>query len=219
MLHKRVVLTQLLIRCPKKIASKTSVEQIAGQIRNHHYAWSFPWTDGSMGRVILAKDFDQFYGEHQDLCAAFYKATPRKEGERFSVELTVLPFPNPEAFPKDLPEQALHKAKAEIAAAKNAISLALETRFELRLRMLLDAIEGEKRFYESLIDELEKVVLQGIYLAGSDRIVKPDCAITSQLFGRLLATRAGILIYSAEDIRQSTSVKEDVLFQCRSILT
>ena len=219
MLHKKVVLTNLQIRCPKA-KPKTLVEQIAGQLYNHHYTWSFPWCNGSMGRVILAQDFGYFYGEHKELCNDFYRAVDRKQKDRYSVELTVLPFPQPDTFPADIPVEILHEAAAQVLWAPGIISAALEERFNERLRMLFDSLQEEKRFYTSLLEELERVVNQGIYLAGSGKgkLITPDCIITPQLVGRIRAVQAGILIYSAEEIRQSTSAKEDVINQCKSIL-
>ena len=213
MLDKKVVIAQLQVRCPKKA-------KISGQLYNHYYAWSFPWCSGGMGRVILAQDFGYFHMEHKELCNAFYKAIDQKEKDRYSVELAVLPFPQPDTFPADIPVEILREAATQILWAPSIISAALEERFNERLRMLFDSLQKEKRFYTSLLDELERVVNQGIYLAGSGkgRRITPDCIITPQLVGRIQAVQTGILIYSADEIRQSTSVKEDVINQCRAIL-
>jgi len=174
-----------------------------------------------MGRVILVQDFDEFYGEHEKLRFDFYRAVDPKQKDRFGIELTILPFPVRENFPKELPEAVLHQAEAEVLWASSHISAALEERFESRLRMLSDSLQEDKRFYTSLLYELERVVNQGIYLAGGGapgRPMRKDCAITPQLLGRVQAVRSGILIYSADEIRQSTSVKEDVINQCGAIL-
>jgi hypothetical protein len=218
MLDKKVVLAQLQIRCPKHPTTKTLVEQIAGQLYNLFYATSFPWSDGSLGRVISVMDFEDFYGEYVKLSTDFYKAVDRKEKDRFGITLTVLPFPRVDDFPKGLPEQVVHEATAEMTRAAGLISADLEKRFDVRLRMLLDSLQEGKRFYTSLLTELEKVIDKGVYLAGNDRRVLPTSIITPQLFGRMLAARAGILIYSADEIRQSTSAKEDVINQCGAIL-
>jgi hypothetical protein len=207
MLHKKVVLAQLQIRCPKnpKAKRKTLVEQIAGQIRNHFYETSLPWTDGSLGRVLLIPDVEYFYLEHLRLSDEFYKAVDPKEKDRFGITLTILPFPALENFPADVPSEL----KVDLIAAPRILSGALEQRFERRVRMLLQALREEKRFYASHLSELEKVTNQGIYL---------DKDITPQLLGRIKAARASLLIYTVEEVRQSTSVKEDIISNCGALL-
>lgn len=173
-----------------------------------------------MGRVILVPDFEAFYEEYQRLESAFYAAIDRKEKDRSSVNLTVLPFPRYDEFPKELPAGLLNESAAEVLWAASIVSAELEKRFEARIRILLESVQEEKRFYASHLTELEKITEKGIYLAGAGkgRRVGPDCIITPQLLGRIQAARVGILCYSAEEIRQSTSAKEDVINQCGAIL-
>jgi len=192
MLHKKVVLAQLQIRSPQNPESK----RIAGQLYNLFYAASFPWSKGNLGRVIPTLYFEEFYIEYEKLRDVF-------EG---STILSVLPFPN--QFADNvmlLPPEIL----TPLLRSHIVISDSLEQRFKIRLQMIREAVLGEKRFYESLLNELKNIIDKGMYLREM---------ITPHLLKGIQKAQSEILCYTAEDIRQSTSVKEEIIATCGAIL-
>jgi hypothetical protein len=208
MLHKTVVLVNLQVFCPSR---NEELNKIAGQLRNLFYAASLPWSEGNLGRVIPIQNFEDFYGEYQKLQNTFEDLIPSGTDE-CSVTLTVLPFPKADAFPDGF---------SLILQAPYIISSELEKRFERRVRMLQEALEKEKRFYASLLSELRKIIDIGIYLEDGRKYARknaPPGSITPQLFARLKAAESGILIHSADDIRHSASLREDIINHCGALL-
>ena len=197
MLHKTVVLANLQVLCPTK---GTELFKIANQLRHLFYAASLPWSEGNLGRVIPILNFEDFYGEYEKLRNAFdgVRGATQTRKKGFDVTLTILPFP------------ALTLAPVKDSVkAPYIISKALEERFDRRIRMLSESIQEEKRFYESLLSELEKIIETGIYLKKT---------ITPQLLGRLKFAESSILIHTAGDIRQSVSLRGDIINRCNDII-
>ena len=215
MLHKTVVLANLQVLCP--LSFDDTLRTIAGQLRNLFYAASLPWHEGNLGRVIPMSTFPEFYGEFQKLRNNFEDAcSPKQTREKgFDVTLTVLPFPNTH------PKRPIVYPIEALLNAPYVISAELEKRFERRIRMLREALQEEKRFYASLLSELEKIIKIGTFLEDGTKYARTDAplgSITPQLFARLKAAESGILIHSAEDIRHSASLREDIINHCGDLL-
>lgn len=188
MLHKKVRLVGLQVCCPTE---KTELNKIAGQIRNLFYAASLPWCEGNLGRVITMDTVDDFLVEYHTLRNDLLR--PKADG--VSATLTLVPFPTGEGH--------------VLREAPEFVSAELEFRFRRRLNMLRNAIEEEKRFYASLLSELEKVIKMGLFLKKN---ISPD------LSDRMKAAQKVILCFSADDVRRSTSVREDILATSGALL-
>jgi hypothetical protein len=202
MLHKTVFLVNLQVYCPASgAAGQVEIEKLAGQLRHLFYNASLPWHNGNLGRVIPIATFEDFYGEYEYLQAQFFKACG-SEQRRGSATLTVIPFPKTSLTPSEYPDESLLKAPEILSAA-------LQERFERRIRMLQEALQKKKRFYKSLLTELEKVVNMGIYL---------EKDIDQELMARLRGAQASILRYTAEEIRHSSSLRKDIITICGALL-
>ena len=197
MLHKTVYLVHLQVHCPN---ATPEVNKVAGQLRNWFYESSLPWCEGNLGRVIPVAEFESFHRKYKELRHIFYELSSKSDMSWFDATLTAIPFPNlatgkmPVAFPKT-PEEI--------------VSAAVEKRFEERIRMLRDALQKEKKFYESLLSGLEKIIVTGLYLYKS---------IDPELVVRLRRARSRLLPYTAEHIRSSTSTRETIVNICGALL-
>lgn len=196
MLHKTVVLANLQVYCATR---ESESNKIAGRLRNLFYAASLPWHDGNLGRVIPLNTLEDFYGEYQKLRDAFYKLRASVPGV-YNITLTIIPFP---AKPFS------HVVSTKLEEAPYIVSNELKHRFDKRIFMLESALEGEKRFYASLLSELKRVIEVGLYL---------EKDIDPQLLSRMKSAQADILCYSAEDIRKSASLREDIINTCGALL-
>jgi len=186
MLHEKVWLTNLQVFCPSRDAE---ILKVHGQLRNLFYAVSLPWCEGNLGRVIPKNVFPAFYGEYLELHERFYQLIPSNE-IGYNVVLTKIPFP------------VLATMPSTEKSAKRIISNELDERFTCRVQMLQDSLVDEKRFYQSLLTELKYVVEVGFYLKEE---------IDKKLLKRMESANSDILCYSAEAIRRSTSLKEDII--------
>jgi len=214
MLHKTVVLANLQLFCPSR---DEELNKIAGQLRNLFYAASFPWSEGNLGRVIPKLNVLAFYGEYQKLRNIFEDLKP-VDGVGYDVTLSILPFPKADTYPTEFPYR---ETKAMILQAPYVISAALGERFERRILMLQEALEEEKRFYVSLLSELEKITDIGTFLEDGTKYARTNAplgSITPQLFARLKTAESGILIHSADDIRHSASLREEIINICGDLL-
>ena len=196
MLHKNVLLANLQVHCA---TDDIELNRIAGQIRNLFYAASLPWCEGNLGRVIPRGTFDEFYGEYQKLRDTYYDLKPAK-ADWCSATLIVIPFPA--ITTTGISAHAL-------LDAPDIVSDALQERFERRVRMLKTALTEEKRFYTSLLSELGKIIKTGVYLLDD---IKPE------LLSRLKKAETDILCYSADDVRKSVSLREDIINLCGALL-
>jgi hypothetical protein len=194
MLHKTVYLAHLQVHCPSR---RPELNKVAGQLRNLFYESSLPWHDGNLGRVISISDFDVFRKKYEELRCTFFEFKPPSQAR---VALTVIPFPNAIIDKTLLPYSG---------PAEEFISNALEKRFERRIRMLREALIKEKKFYESLLSELEKVIKMGLYLKRS---------VDSELLIRMKKAQSNLLCYSAKEIRRSVSLREDIIDICGALL-
>lgn len=193
MLHEKVWLTNLQIFCPSR---DSEILKVHGQLRNLFYAVSFPWHYGNLGRIIPKNVFEDFYGEYLKLSGAFYGLIPADDAN-FNVTLTYIPFP------------VLHGMRTVEKEAQQILSAELEERFVGRIQMLNDSLTEEKRFYQSLLTELKTLVVIGFYLKDE---------INPKILKRIERANSDILCYSAEAIRRSTSVKEDIINVCGALL-
>ena len=209
-LSKTVVLVQLQVR---RVPGEPEIELIAGQLRNHFYAFSFPWSDGNMGRVVPMQTFEAFYERYKQLRDDFQRAaknlSKKYEPERFGLVLTVLPFPDMDRAYRMMPEKGRDVSAMMVLDAPRHITAVVEGRFERRICMLKGAIEEGKRFYLSLLEELEAIVDVGLYLRDD---------LPPSLVSRLQGAKSDILCHSADAIRQSTSLREDITNICGALL-
>lgn len=193
MLHEKVWLTNLQVFCPSR---DSEILKVHGQLRNLFYAVSLPWCDGNLGRVIPKNVFPDFEREYLKLRKQFYQLVPKNE-TGYNVVLTKIPFP------------VLATMPATEKSAKRILSNELAERFACRIQMLLDSLTEEKRFYQSLLIELKALVVVGLYLKEE---------IDPKLLKRIEGANSDILCYSAEAIRRSTSLKEDIINICGALL-
>lgn len=194
MLHKTVYLTDLQVICPEH-RDIPELGKIAGQLRNAFYDASFSWSEGNLGRVIPVISYPGFYTKYEELRTAFFELCDAEQKVKYKVTLTVIPFPT--------------GSQEVLLKAPDWVSFGVDTRFTLRLTMLEEALLKEKKFYEVLLTGMEEIIEIGLFLNKS---------VNVQLLTRMKRARREILCYSADLIRTSTSVREEIINICGALL-
>lgn len=212
------------------------IELIAGRLRNHFYAASLPWLGGSTGRLIPTDRFEFFHEQYLQLREEFFtavavfiadyakhkKQAKELKGElyneeeyppvedlarRFDVILVVLPFPN--VAQTDATKELKDLMYDSLDITTLMVSSGIEARFVRRIKMLQKALQQGKRFNVSLLEELNSVIEMGLSL---------ERTLPAKLVQRLKATDASILTFSAEEIRRSSSLREELITICGALL-
>lgn len=218
------------------------INRCAGRLRNHFYAMTVPWLDNGKGRLIPSMSFQEFALKHTEIKQQFYqeveafltnyedhkdqakahKGDLYNEGEYptvaqlrtlFEINLTTLPFPDVNDFRVTAPEAVIAELETSIGESikrvETVVSGELEERFKERLRMLVKTLTVGKRFNKSLLTELRGVI---------DMTYNLQDTVTEDLLKNMAVVEKNILIYSAEELRNSESRQEVAIEVCTSIL-
>lgn len=132
---------------------------------------------------------------------------------RFSITLQALPFPSSADFRVEAPEEIITQLRADVERTVGevtaTVSNSMQDRIRDRLKVLVDALDSEKRFTSALFDELNFVVNMGRSL----RDVLPAPVRKS-----LDDIELGILPYTPEQVRSSESLRAYLVSEGDEIL-
>jgi hypothetical protein len=155
--------------------------------------------------------FVEEYPEHKreayDRKGDLYRATDYPDIDevrgKFGISLIALPFPTTTDFRVQAPEEIITDLRTQIETSlkevHNTVALDVKTRIRDRLKKIHDALVSEKRFSQSLFDELALIV---------DMAEHMETALPNLLSHTLRGVKTELLAFSAEQIRNSDSLKE-----------
>lgn len=218
------------------------INRCAGRIRLNFYKWTWSWLDGGAGRLVSSMDFrdfsvehramvndfeqhvDQFvldYPEHKELAKQrkgdLYNEdeypTQSELRDRFSIELTTLPFPDNTDFRVEAPESIIDELKRSVDESIDAVVHNVEADIRGRLRervsMVQDGLASGKRWSRTLFEELAFVTGMGLHMQ----------EILPKKLGKDLAfIQEHITGYEPAKLRHSEAQQDKCLKACASVL-
>jgi hypothetical protein len=217
------------------------VHKAGGRIRTHYYRKTLNWADGG-SRLVPSMEFRDFGREHSKLVSEFEQEVdtfvadypehkenakdqkgdlfnehdyPDIEGVRskFSVKLIALPFPKTTDFRVQAPEEIIIGLRAQIDASllevQNTVGADIRGRIQERLTKLHDGLAGGKRFSQTLFDEIALVTDMGLHM---------EAALAPALNSVLLELKNNLLVVTADQLRNSESLKKTYIDRTRALL-
>lgn len=217
------------------------IHKAAGRIRTHFYRKTLVWSDGG-SRLVPSMDFQDFGKEHSGLVSEFEQyvdafvsdypelqedAKNRKGDlyresdypsvdivrDKFSVSLLALPFPDTNDFRIRAPEEVIAELRLQMDASlseiTNTVAGDIRARIHARLNMLRDGLASGKRFSQTLFDEMTLVTDMGYSMQE---------ILPIRLIEAIDTLRADVLCFTADQVRNSESMKVAFIVKCDDLL-
>lgn len=220
----------------------SAINKSASRVRLNFYKWTWAWLDSGDGRLVSSMDFRDFIHQHRGLVNEFEQeadifiqdypehqvlAKDRKGDlynqndypsqadlrDKFSIDLTTLPFPDATDFRVEAPESIIEELKRSVDESINAVVHNVEqditVRFSERLTLLQTGLDSGKRWSRTLFEELEFITNLGSHM---------ETILPNSLGASLTFVKENILTFDPGKLRNSETQRILCLKYLASVL-